>query len=61
MSVSSPLSLAKSLTKSSYMEVVILSPFAFDAAESEPFLSAIARHLLVRRIGNVLTALRAII
>lgn len=61
MSASSPLSLASSFDRSSYMEVVILSPRAFDVAESELFLSAIARHLLVRCIGNVLTALRAVV
>ncbi len=61
MSASSPLSLASSFDRSSYMEVVILSPFAFAAAESAPFLSAIARHLLIRRIGNVFASLRAII
>lgn len=61
MSESSPLSLARSLTKSSKMEVVILSPRAFDVAESELFLSAIACHLLVRCIGNILTALRAVV
>jgi hypothetical protein len=61
MSASSPLSLASSFDRSSYMEVVILSPFAFAAAESELFLSAIACHLLVRCIGNILTALRAVV
>lgn len=61
MSASSPLSLASSFDRSSYMEVVILSPFAFDAAESAPFLSVIARHLLICFIGNVFASLRAII